>query len=131
MSERRIAPVLLKAVSRAVERATSGGRRELNADVVLIDDRAMARLAGRYRGCARPTDVLAFDYGDDPALMGEVAISLDTARRQARVRGVPLADELTLLCIHGLLHVRGLGDETDKDWRLMREMEFEELARAL
>jgi len=91
----------------------------------------MARLAGRYRGSPRPTDVLAFQYERDPWLLGEIAISLDTARRQAQERRVPLADELILLCVHGLLHIQGHGDESIGEWRRMRVMEFETLMRIL
>ena len=98
--------------------------------IVLVDDRTIAKLAGRFRGSPRPTDVLAFGYGGgDPA--GEVAISVDTARRQARERGAPLAHELVLLCVHGLLHLGGQGDETPRDWRVMKRAEFETMMAIL
>lgn len=112
---------------RRVLPADGGGRR---VDIVCSDDESIARLAGRYRGSRRPTDVLAFGYGEEP-LFGEVVISLDTAARQARARGVPLEQELLLLCLHGLLHVAGQDDESPAAWRAMRRSEFAALARAL
>lgn len=75
--------------------------------------------------------MLAFEYTGDPSLAGEVAVSLDAAKRQARERSAPLSDELLLLCVHGLLHVSGQGDESPADWRRMRTAEFETLARIL
>lgn len=94
------------------------------------DDATMAKIAGRYRNSPRPTDVLAFAYGDKD-LAGEVVVSLDTARRQARARGVPLLSEVILLCLHGFLHIRGEDDETYVAWRRMRIAEFETLMRIL
>jgi len=118
----------LRSVREALARFGEGRGR---ADIILTDDRTMARLAGRFRGSPRTTDVLAFAYDDDPSLVGEVVISLDAARRQARERGVQLSDEITLLCVHGLWHIGGVGDETERDWREMRKREFETLVRIL
>jgi probable rRNA maturation factor len=109
----------------------SGPRTPRRAQIILTDDRTIADLAGRFRGSPYPTDVLAFTYDDDPDLAGEVVISLDTAKRQAAERGVDLADELKLLCVHGLWHISGVGDETKADWREMRTHEFETLVKVL
>lgn len=117
-------------MSSALERI-AGDRSSRLAQIILTDDRTIADLAGRFRRSPHPTDVLAFTYDDDPKLAGEIVISLDTARRQARERGVDLADELKLLCIHGLWHIAGIGDETEADWREMRAREFETLVKVL
>ena len=69
--------------------------------IALISDREIRGLNRRFRGKDRSTDVLAFSG------LGEVVISLDTARRQAREGGWPLAAELRRLLAHGLLHCRG------------------------
>ncbi len=127
----RGAPNLAKIV-RALRRVTSPARGvSSRVDIVLVDDRAISRMAGKYRASPYPTDVLAFCYDDDPLLAGEIAVSIDTARRQAALRRVPLEEELTLLCIHGLLHVGGHDDETKRDWCAMRIAEFETLVRVL
>ena len=107
-------------------------------DIVFTDDVTISKLAGRYRSSPYATDVLAFDYRggrggfsfpDD--LAGEIVISLDTAGRQASKRNVPIEKELILLCVHGLLHLEGIDDETKQGWRLMRISEFETLMRIL
>ena len=101
------------------------------ADVILTDDATIAALAGRFRNSPYPTDVLAFPYEGDPELLGEIVISLDTAKRQARERGVELWQELLLLCVHGLWHINGIGDENSSDWREMRTKESETMAEIL
>jgi len=78
--------------------------------VVLTDDHAIQTLNRRYRNADTPTDVLAFPLGDgllarEP--FGDVVISLDTAKRQARDYGATLAQEVARLLIHGTLHLCG------------------------
>ena len=129
---RRIRPNL-KAVERLLDRLFFPlARRRLRVEVVFIDDGTIAKLAGRFRGSYRATDVLAFDYGPEPdGLAGEILISLDTARRQARERRVTLEWELVLLVVHGLLHLGGQGDGTYRGLCQMRKGEFEALMRIL
>lgn len=98
-----------------------------SVEISLISDRVIANLAGRFRKSPYPTDVLAFDY----VYASEIFISLDTARVQARERLVPLRHEIILLCIHGLLHLKGQGDETYEDWCTMRRLEFEAMMQCL
>jgi probable rRNA maturation factor len=81
--------------------------------LTLIGDDAMRTLNRDYRGKDAPTDVLSFPLdGATPSanqerLLGDVVISVDTARRQAKAYDAPLQRELYRLLIHGLLHLRG------------------------
>jgi len=94
--------------------------------VVLVDDAAMAALNRAYRGVAGPTDVLAFPMtegrfrGVSPDLLGDVVISTETARRQARAAGGEFRTELALLLIHGILHLVGYDHGTAADRRQMQ-----------
>lgn len=105
---------------------------ELDAEltVSLVDDGAIHELNHRYRGKDRPTDVLAFamregDAGPaDPSVLGDVVISVDTAARQARSRRRPLAAEVRVLLVHGILHLLGYDHErSPAEARRMRAME--------
>lgn len=90
--------------------------------VLLVDDRRMARLNARYRGRPGPTDVLAFPAGPAPpgeATLGDIVISLDTARRQAGRLGHDLFREAATLLVHGLLHLRGYDHHTASGRRRM------------
>lgn len=75
-------------------------------DVSLVNDSTIRRLNRRYRKKARPTDVLSFAYGEE-GLLGEIIISEETARRQAKAYGAPYREELRRLVIHGVLHILG------------------------
>jgi len=103
----RRAPALAARLGRHARRLLRGlrlGGSELS--VVLVSDREMRGLNRRWRGKDRPTDVLSFPLNDSRAL-GDVVISLQTARRQSREGGWPLAAELRRLLAHGILHCRG------------------------
>jgi probable rRNA maturation factor len=108
------------------------GRADRDVHVSVVDDRAIRRLNARYLHRRTTTDVLAFDLhapGPSP-LLGEVIVCADTARRQAKRVGVPVALELDLLVVHGLLHLAGWDDHEPREARLMHEREREILSGA-
>lgn len=93
---------------------------------VLTDDKRIHQLNKVYRSKDRPTDVLAFAMheGEFGALaghvLGDVIVSVPTARKQALARRIPLLDEVTMLLAHGLLHLLGWDHDTDAKDRRMR-----------
>jgi len=98
--------------------------------VSLVDDAEIQQLNRDYRGKDRPTDVLAFAMREgervpgDEAVLGDVVISLETAARQARRRGVSDADEVRASLIHGVLHLLGYDHErSPAEARRMKAME--------
>ena len=104
--------------------------------LLLVSDREMHRLNRSWRGKDRPTDVLAFAQAEGPGgapegLLGDVVISVDTARRQAVELGHSLAREAARLLVHGLLHL--LGYDHERSAAEARRMERKEraLLRAL
>jgi probable rRNA maturation factor len=95
--------------------------------IVLTGDDQIQILNRVYRKKNRPTDVLAFSQLEGKAigsrrLLGDVIVSVPTARRQAKERGVDVAAEVTMLLAHGLLHLLGWDHETPaKDRKMRRE----------
>jgi rRNA maturation RNase YbeY len=81
--------------------------------LLFTDDTEMTRLNRAYRKKNRTTDVLAFAQGEGrrkglhPEILGDVVISVPRAKRQARERKIPLMQELTILLVHGVLHLVG------------------------
>ena len=73
--------------------------------VLIVSDRRIALLNRQFLGEAKPTDVITFQHG-------EVFISAETARRQARQFRTTLKHELQLYLVHGLLHLHGFNDRT-------------------
>lgn len=83
--------------------------------VRLTSDREMRRLNRTFRGKDAPTDVLSFPGGvtGEGLHLGDVVVSVPTARRQARAAGHRSVRELELLLLHGVLHCMGHDHETD------------------
>jgi len=99
--------------------------------VFLAGEETLTALNNRYRGVNRATDVLSFAAGNtDPETglfhLGEIVISLPRAARQASARAHPLQREISLLAVHGTLHL--LGHDHAKAagkkrmWRAQREI---------
>ncbi len=96
--------------------------------VALIGNGEMRKLNARYRKKDFPTDVLSFpaaqDTPDGVRLLGDVIISVDKAKEQARERSRKLDDEMITLLIHGVLHLLGYDHERSvKDARIMGRLE--------
>ena len=119
--------------------------READADelsVVFVDDDYIRGLNSRYLHKDEPTDVLAFSMmetsGDEPAemeegassirMLGDVVVSIDTAMRQAAEYGHTLEREVSLLVIHGTLHLLGYDDGAPGDAARMGEAQDRILA---
>jgi len=112
---------LRRALARMVKAAALSERRaELEVALRLCDDAAIRELNRDYRGKDKPTDVLAFAQREaataDPAVLGDIVISVETAKRQAR-RG--LYAELLHLASHGLCHLLGYDHRDDAEERVM------------
>lgn len=102
---------LLLALRRATRRPGSG------VTLLLTSDREIRTLNRRHLGHDRVTDVLSFPSEEplEPGVphLGDIAVSLPRARRQARRAGWPLRSEMALLVTHGYLHLLGHDHETD------------------
>ena len=95
-------------------------------DVLLAGDATLKRLNRQFRGKNKPTDVLSFpapspEQGGDTRVAGDIAISLDTAARQAAQYGHALREEVRILLLHGLLHLHGMDHEADSGQMAARE----------
>lgn len=100
--------------------------------VLLTSDATLRDLNARFRGKDRPTDVLSFPAADQiqnqkkskKKIAGDLAISVDTARRQAAEQGHALSLELKILILHGLLHLAGYDHESDSGRMHRRERQL-------
>ena len=122
-------PVALARIRELGERMLQAlGRADAELSVLLCDDATIHELNRDYRGKDAPTDVLAFAMGEGEAagvqahLLGDVIISVETARRQAIARHHAIASEVRFLLAHGLLHLVGYDHQTDAEERRMDAM---------
>ena len=132
------------------------GERSAEVGLILTGDAEIRRLNRQYRGIDQPTDVLAFPMrekrepsGQQPVardknkitdiwqldtghyLLGDVVISVPTAKRQATEQGHPLEQEIAVLMIHGLLHLMGYDHERSQTAARAMKRKERELFRAV
>ncbi len=102
----------LKAVFAALNVAQLPDVPAGHVNLKLVDDDGIRALNSKYSGQDEATDVLSFSYienGQEAAEgeLGDIAISLPAAERQAKAAGTALATEIALLTLHGVLHILG------------------------
>ena len=105
------------ALRQFVEDAQAAVKLRGDVSVLLTGDRQIRRWNREFRGKNKATDVLSFPAiqmeGVASAMAGDLAISVETADKQAKEQGHVLAEELKVLVLHGLLHLAGYDHETD------------------
>ena len=113
-------------LTRFLNRARTVAGLKGDVDVLLADDATLRRLNKTFRGKNKATDVLSFPAPAEitQTHAGDLAISLETAGRQAAAYGHSLRDEVRILLLHGLLHLSGLDHETDRGEMAAREAEL-------
>ncbi|MGE3855940.1 MAG: rRNA maturation RNase YbeY [Dehalococcoidia bacterium] len=108
--------------------------------VEIADDELLQELNREHRGVDAPTDVLSFaaEEGeafpgapDQPRYLGDIAVSVETVRRNAAEAGLTPAQEIDHVLVHGVLHLLGWDHETDDDEAAMRAREESYLGPAI
>jgi probable rRNA maturation factor len=99
----------LREFARLLQSRVTGGRA---FTCVLDQDQELRRLNREFLGQDYATDVLSFP--GDGGELGEIAISVDRAREQAREFGHTVDEELRILMLHGVLHLTGMDHERDR-----------------
>lgn len=122
----------LKATMRRLLDAV--GEPDSTISVTIVNDDAIREINREHRGKDKPTDVLSFPLEPEPfsqeRLLGDIVISIDTARRQAADYDAPVQREVYRLLIHGLLHVLG-HDHMEPEEQEEMEREERRLADAI
>jgi probable rRNA maturation factor len=96
--------------------AARGGVLDAEISLTFLGDREIRALNLEYLGRDEATDVIAFSLQDPgAALVGDIYVGYDQARRQADELGIPLTEELLRLAIHGALHVTGQDHPAGED----------------
>lgn len=99
--------------------------------LVIVLDGEIQELNRSYRGKNSPTDVLSFSYYEEKGfpgaedLLGEIVISIDTAKKQAIEHKKTLQEEMQFLFVHGLLHLFGYDHEEENEKKIMFDLQDE------
>lgn len=105
------------------------GEDDVELSLVLVNDMYIRNLNWKYRKKDLATDVLAFPMRDSRGLsgpvLGDVVISVETAKREARKRKKTFQEELDLYFVHGILHLLGYDDEKPRARKKMKTKEQE------
>ena len=126
LTAKRIPPVRL--LKKAIREALKSGRvTDAALNVVFMTDGDIRKLNRRFKKTDSPTDVLAFGPGRaagpdkkrKPSFLGDIAVSVDAAQRQAKEFNSSRKKELYLYVIHGVLHLLGRDDRSRKDFKRM------------
>lgn len=101
--------------------------------ILIVDDRHIQKLNRKYLNKQGPTNVIAFpmqagDFSNiNPQLLGDVVISIETARNEGNAAGVPTETRLLQLLVHGILHLFGYDHETTTRQALRMERKSSKL----
>ncbi len=105
--------------------------------ILITDDSEIAHLNQQYRERSGPTNVLSFpmlegDFSDvSPELLGDVAISAETAAREGKELGFSFTQRFNFLMVHGILHLFGYDHETGENEAIKMDQKTEELYKLI
>ena len=100
-------------IDRVAEMLDVIGKADASVTVAFVSDKKIRELNRQFRRVDKATDVLSFPSDSDDGDLGDIAISIQTASRQAKQNGLTLDGEIAQLILHGLLHLSGYDHETD------------------
>jgi probable rRNA maturation factor len=126
---------LIRAAADAVLVRAPGVTGDYEVSVLLADDAAVHALNRQWRGKDKPTNILSFPAARVPGLpdgearfLGDLVLARETVEREAGERGIAIADHLTHLTVHGMLHLLGYDHLTDTEAEAMEGLETAILA---
>ena len=108
--------------------AVSPVYKDSEVSITLVDDKQIHKLNKKYRGIDKPTNVLSFELGDD-VLLGDIFISLDTVKKQAKAAKISVEEHTAHMVVHGMLHLQGFDHIKDKDAEIMEGREVQILKK--
>jgi len=124
--QKRVADLAELALDRFIARARRAAGLRGGVNVLVTSNAEMKSLNRRFRGKNAATDVLSFPaaFGAPSGFAGDIAISASIASQNARWLGHTPAEEIKILALHGILHLRGYDHERDQGRMARREKQL-------
>lgn len=107
----------------------SQGIKNTEVNILFTGDKIIRQFNKRFRRKDKATDVLSFyeesnkEKAVKSSYLGEIVISVETARRQAKIYNQSVISEIRLYVIHGLLHLLGYRDYTPEEKKVMNKLQ--------
>jgi len=92
-------------------------------NIIFCSDDYLLKLNEQYLGHDTFTDIITFDFVEDKTISGDIFISVDRMKENAKLFHVEQSTEMHRLIVHGVLHLLGYKDDTPKNKKLMTEQE--------
>ena len=102
---------------------SSNGKKLGNIGVIICSDDYLLDLNNQYLDHNYYTDIITFDYTEKDVIGGDLFISYDRVKENAKQEGVLIQHELRRVIVHGVLHLLGLRDKTETEVKKMRAAE--------
>jgi probable rRNA maturation factor len=102
---------------------SSSGNELGDVGVIICSDDYLLNLNNQYLDHNYYTDIITFDYTEKDVIGGDLFISYDRVKENAKQEGVLIQHELRRVMVHGVLHLLGLRDKTDTEAKTMRAAE--------
>ena len=99
------------------------GKKMKDLSFIFCDDMELLNKNSKYLNHDTLTDILTFDYSENNNISGDIYISIDRVKENAKTYKVTFENELDRVMIHGVLHLLGYKDKNKKDQKAMREKE--------
>lgn len=96
-------------------------------DYIFCNDDYLLEINKQYLAHDTLTDIVTFDYSNGKQISGDIFISVDRVRENAKIFSIEFENELLRVMSHGLLHLMGYGDKTKDEKSLMRSKEDEKI----
>lgn len=117
------------------------GYNEIELSILFVDDLEIQKLNHEYRKINKPTNVLSFPMQEGmfsnisktipKTLLGDVVISIETARREAQSLNIMLTERISQLLVHGILHLTGYNHEKDFEQNSKMELKSMEILKMI
>tara|TARA_B100000902_G_C27298895_1_gene911644 strand:+ start:1075 stop:1485 length:411 start_codon:yes stop_codon:yes gene_type:complete len=111
---------LKKWINNVIEKE---GKKLKFVNFMFCDDKEMVEKNINYLNHMTYTDILTFDYTENNIISGDIIISIDRIKENAKTYNITFKKELTRVIIHGILHLIGYKDKSKKEKKIMREKE--------
>ncbi len=98
-----------------------------NLSFIFCDDDYLLELNKKYLNHDTYTDIISFDYSEGLTIAGDIFISVERVKENSKLYNTTFLDELRRVMAHGLLHLIGYKDKSEKDIEIMRSKELDKL----